>query len=111
MFSKIPFVPPFSTNICFYFSFPDSADCDCLCHDRLHVFSPQCRGLQVMNRTIKTLIALLNCLLIAKCLSDGSGHHSWPQVPQQDTSSFILFTISSSKPSKFNCDKITIIYV
>ena len=31
---------------------------------------------------------------------DGSGHHSWLPGPQQDTSSFTLSTISSSKPSK-----------
>ena len=31
----------------FNFSFPDPADGDSLCHHSLHVFSSQCRGLQV----------------------------------------------------------------
>ena len=34
----------------FNFSFPDPADGDSLCHHSLHVFSSQCRGLQVSGK-------------------------------------------------------------
>ena len=68
-FSLIPLKGIKGNNYFINFSFSDSADSHCLRDYRLHVFSPQCRGLQVMKRPIKLLIVPFNCPLIAIHLS------------------------------------------